>query len=67
MNDPFDDIPLTNSNSITVEWNPLTGSNTGNSPILSYKLEWDAGTGTVNITLIEALITNYTVTGLTEG
>ena len=45
---------------INVKWTALTGSNTGNSPITSYALYWNAGSGTSPTTLVtEALITSY--------
>jgi hypothetical protein len=31
-----------------IEWDALTGTDTGNSDILSYSLVWDDGTGTVD-------------------
>ena len=44
-----------------------TGSTTGNSEVLSYNLWWDDGSGTVNIDLIDELITSYIVEGLSGG
>jgi len=67
MTDPYDDVTLTNANSITIRWNAMTGSSTGNSNILSYNLQWDAGTGTLGSTLIDSLTTSFTVNGLTVG
>lgn len=34
----------TTESQIEVIWLPLTGDNTGDSPITSYNLQWDAGT-----------------------
>ena len=40
MTDPYD-TSATTSNSITIKWDSLTGTNTGGSSILSYNLIWD--------------------------
>lgn len=39
----------TSESQIQVNWASLTGTNTGNSAILSYALYWDNGSGTSNI------------------
>lgn len=54
---------------ITVKWTAFTEgtTGTGNSPILSYELKWDSGSGSVIYTLTDTLVTQYTVTGLTGG
>jgi hypothetical protein len=50
-----------------VQWSALSGTQTGNSPITSYNLYWDNGSGTVNIQLIDSLTTSYIVYGVTPG
>jgi hypothetical protein len=53
---------------INVSWTALTGTDTGNSPITSYALYWNAGTGVLATTLVtEALITSYQFTSITGG
>mmetsp|Transcript_9440 Transcript_9440/g.8972 ORF Transcript_9440/g.8972 Transcript_9440/m.8972 type:complete len:254 (+) Transcript_9440:2696-3457(+) len=52
---------------ITVQWTPLTSTDTGNSAITAYNLYWDNAGGTVNIHLVEDDVTQYTVTGITTG
>ena len=37
---------LSTKTAIAVSYQALTGTNTGGSPILSYELQWDQGTGT---------------------
>lgn len=48
---------------INLNWAPLTGTSTGNSPITSYVLYWNAGVGTditiANTAVIDSLITSY--------
>lgn len=39
----------TTENQVEVEWISVVGRDTGNSPILSYQLWWDNGTGNTNI------------------
>lgn len=55
--------------SITVSWTPLSSPNNGNSDILSYRLRWDSGTGTIvtSPSLSDVLTTSYVVTGITPG
>lgn len=67
MTTPYDNPLLTNANSITVRWAALTGTASGNSPIVTYKLMWDAGSGTVGSTLIEGDALTFTVHGLVLG
>lgn len=52
---------------VQVTWSAATGTATGDSPILTYDLYWDNGSGTANIELINSLVTSYTVSGLTGG
>jgi hypothetical protein len=53
---------------ITVAWTQLTGTDTGNSDILTYNLYWDDGTTTVDTQLVDQLVYTYSVTGgLTAG
>ena len=40
---------------IEVDWSPLAGNASGNSPILSYNLFWDDGTGTTSLQLVDLL------------
>ena len=57
--------PQTSDTQIDVQWAAMTtGLTSGNSPILSYTLYWDDGTGTVNIPLVEDLITSYLIDGI---
>lgn len=66
MNTPT--ISSYSDTAITVTWAALTGTNTGNSPIKSYSLYWNAGSGTSAGTLVtEALITTYTFSSITGG
>ncbi|CDW74138.1 pa14 multi-domain protein [Stylonychia lemnae] len=67
MTSPLDNVVLTTSNQITLNWVALSGSATGYSAILSYNLVWNSGTGDPSITLIDSLLLQYTVKGLTEG
>lgn len=55
----------TTESQITLNWVALTGASTGYSPILSYIVYWDNGSGTPNIQLTNSLVTSYTVIGLT--
>lgn len=53
--------------SVEVQWIPLTNSATGDSPILSYNLYWDNGSGATTIELCDTLVTQFTVTELQGG
>lgn len=57
----------TGANQIQINWSALTGSSTGNSAILSYNLYWNNGAGATTITVVDSLVTTYTITGLTTG
>jgi hypothetical protein len=57
----------TTDTQIEVDWTALTSTTTGNSPILSYNLYWDNGSGTTNLQLIDLLQTSYVVSGLEGG
>jgi hypothetical protein len=46
---------------INVTWSPLTSPSNGNSPILSYQLFWDNGSGTPSIQLVSAQATWFMV------
>lgn len=48
-------------------WTTLTGLLSGDSNILSYNLYWDNGTGVTNIELVDANLTQFTVSALTGG
>lgn len=55
----------TTSSSIKVDYTALTGYSTGGAPILSYSLEWDAGSNGVSYTSIvgespNSLLTTFT-------
>lgn len=53
---------------INVTWAALTDPSTGNSPITSYSLYWNAGSGTTPSTLVtDSLITAYQFTAITGG
>ena len=58
----------TRKNSLKVQWEMPTTEQAGDSNILSYKLIWDAGTGTVNqeLTSVSNYYTDLTFT-VTEG
>lgn len=51
-----------------MKWTALSGTDTGNSPITSYALYWNSGSGSVaNVLVTEALITTYQFTSITGG
>jgi len=55
---------------VTLDWIALSGVNAGNSAVISYSLLWDAGVTTATsptVELIDALVTTFTVTGVTGG
>lgn len=52
---------------IVVSWTDLTGTDTGNSPITSYNLYWNDGTGDADIQVLNALVTSYTFGGISGG
>lgn len=52
---------------MTVRWTPLVAPKTGNSDIITYNLYWDNGVGDVTIELIDSLVTEYSLVGLTGG
>jgi len=70
---PTLDIVLSTLTQIKVDWSPLTGLNTGESPITSYNLQWDAASNGVTWSDLSgqdgALSTALTFTkaGLTPG
>ena len=55
--------------SLNITWSPLeTPTDTGNSPIETYNVWWDAGTGTININLYEnSTALTYTIGSLIPG
>lgn len=57
----------TGATQIQVDWTALTGTATGNSPILSYNLYWDNALVAVTIPVTDTLVTTYTFTGLNAG
>lgn len=64
---------LTTQSSITVDYTVLTGFATGGTPILTYSLEWDAGTNGVTWTVLigdspYSLLITYTISsGINPG
>lgn len=52
---------------MTIRWSALVAPDTGNSGITTYNLFWDNGLGTVNIQLVDQLVTEYSLAGLTGG
>jgi hypothetical protein len=46
---------------IALSWSSLTGVATGNSAITSYNLYWDNHSGTTNMLVVSALVTQFTV------
>lgn len=62
MADPI--ITSYSDSQIVVSWTALTGTDTGNSPITSYNLYWNDGTGDADIQVLNALVTSYTFGGI---
>jgi hypothetical protein len=62
----------TSTGQIAVEWDLLSAPSNGDSPVTSYHLVWDAGSGTTSTDLV-GLVSPYTLatysvaTGVTEG
>ena len=54
-------------NQIQLSWPELSGASTGDSAILSYNLYFDDATGTIDISLVDDLVTSFTATGLIGG
>jgi len=57
----------TTDTQIQIDWVALAGSSTGNSPITSYEVYWDNGSGTTSIQLVDSLVLTYTQIGLSSG
>ena len=69
MSPPTLDISSTDV-SVTMDWIALSGVSAGNSAVIAYSLLWDDGVSaatTVSVELIDALVTTFTVTGVTGG
>ena len=60
-------LTAVSDSSISLSWTALVGTDTGNSPITSYNIYWDNGSGTLNLPLMDSLVTSYTISGLTGG
>lgn len=52
---------------MTIRWVGLTAPATGNSDVLSHNLYWDNGLGDTSIELLDDLVTEISLTGLTGG
>ena len=65
MQAPFE--VLSTDHSIQVGWQGIEGVQAGNSAILTYNLYWDRGTGETNFELVDALVSDFRVTGLVGG
>ena len=65
---PVED-PATTDAKIVVTWTAISGTTAGNSPVLSYSLEWDEGNSLASsfTVLIDSLVTSHTVNGVTGG
>lgn len=69
MSPPTED-PSSTDTEVTLHWTPLTGVDAGNSDVIAYSLYWDQGDNTkaeADVELIDALVTTFTVTGVTGG
>lgn len=66
---PPTEAPWSTDVTVTMNWTALTGSDTGNSAIISYSLYWDNGNPAVpaEIELTDANVTYFTVNGVTGG
>ena len=59
---------LTTENELQVDWVAVTGSDTGNSEVLTYSLWWDNGDGgDPTVELLEDLVFTEYITGLLPG
>ena len=58
---------LSTDNSIQVVWSDPGSPITGNSPILSYNLYWDNGTGITSISLVDSNVLSFIIGGVTPG
>jgi len=61
--------PSSTDVTVTMNWIALTGANAGNSDVIAYSLYWDNGNSLVpaDIELTDALVTSFTVNGVTGG
>lgn len=65
---PTEDASSTDTD-VTLNWIALSGSDAGNSDVIAYSLYWDNGvsSGAVDIELVDADVTTFTVHGVTGG
>jgi hypothetical protein len=68
MASPTEDSSSTDV-TVTMNWIALSGADAGHSDVIAYSLYWDNGvsTGTADIELTDALVTSFTVNGVTGG
>lgn len=68
MAQPTEDASSTDV-TVTMNWIALSGADAGNSDVIAYSLYWDNGvtTGTADTELTDALVTSFTVNGVTGG
>jgi len=62
--------PSSTDITVTMNWVALSGSNAGNSAVISYSLLWDNGDSAAlapAVELIDSLVTTFTVNGVTGG
>jgi hypothetical protein len=62
MNEPVRNNDLTNTMEIVVDWTPLTSPADGNSPVISYSLEFDQGTSQSEWISLCGYLTDFTET-----
>jgi len=65
MNAPVRDSAVTTTAQIKVSWEALSAPENGMSPVLTYNLEWDAGTDGVTWAEVVGETTNYLLTHFT--
>jgi hypothetical protein len=69
MQAPTEDLSSTDTQ-VTLHWLPLSGVDAGNSDVIAYSLYWDEGDASkteADVPLYDALVTEFTVTGVTGG
>lgn len=61
--------PSSTDVTLTLNWVALTGAQAGNSDVIAYSLYWDNGVSgaAADIELTDALVTSFTVNGVTGG
>jgi hypothetical protein len=61
--------PSSTDKTLTLNWVALSGAQAGNSDVIAYSLYWDNGVSSAeaSIALTDALVTKFTVYGVTGG